>query len=182
MFANITSGRPAIIVAVLPAGGRRSPSPLCNILIIRDIYGGGADGMARTIAKASGFTALDAAITLCLIGILMGVVIPRYERVAKAARETALRTELTNIRTGIKLFRLLNRRNPVSLKEMVERNVILPGRIGGDPFTSSIYEQKYLMHNAVDEEGNILDSFGNKFEYDPKTGGVRTTTEGYEAW
>lgn len=139
----------------------------------------------EVIAKAGnsgGFTVLDAVITLVLIGILIGVVIPRYERVARAAQEVALRTELTNIRTSIKLFRLINKRYPESLKEMIEKKVMLPARIGSDAYTGSIYEHSYLIVNALDSEGNILDPFGNRFIYDPRTGEVRTSTEGYEQW
>lgn len=139
-------------------------------------------GVAHIPQRASGLTAIEAAITLCLIGILIGVVIPRYERVARAARETALKAELANIRTSINLFRLINKRNPESLKEMMEKKVMLPARVGGDPLTGSIYEQRYLMPHAVDEHGNILDSFGNRFEYNPEKGEVRTTTKGYETW
>lgn len=130
----------------------------------------------------TGLTALEAIITLCLIGILIGVVIPKYQRLALEAQETALRSELVNIRMSIRLFRLSIGRNPAGLDELMEKEVMLPARVGSDAFTGSIFKHKYLMHNAVDEEGNILDAFGNRFQYDPKTGEVRTTTKGYEKW
>lgn len=138
--------------------------------------------MAYSNKPMRGGTALEAIITLCLIGILIGVVIPKYQRLAHEAREAALRSELVNIRTSIKLFRLSIGRNPESLKEMLEKDVMLPARVGKDALTGSIFKHKYLMHNAVDSEGNILDAFGSRFEYDPKTGEVRTTTKGYEKW
>ena len=127
-----------------------------------------------------GFTIIDAIITLCLIGILIGVVIPKYQRLAQEAQESALKAELANIRMSIKLFKLLNRRNPESLKELIEKQV-LPARIG-NAYTGSIFNQKYLMTNAVDKEGNIIDSFENPFLYDPVQGEVKTTTKGYETW
>lgn len=129
-----------------------------------------------------GFTAFDALITLSLISVLVGVVVPKYQRLAREAQETALKAELVNIRTSIKLFKMLNTRNPRSLKEMIEKDVILPARAGSQVYTGSVFKQKYLMPHAVDEEGNILDSFGNRFEYDQKKGEVRTTTEGYRNW
>lgn len=138
--------------------------------------------MAYSNRLGMGFSAFEAIITLCLIGILIVVVIPKYQRLALKAQETALRAELVNIRTGIKLFRLSMGRNPESLKEMMEKDVMLPGRVGRDAFTGSIFKHKYLMYNAVDSDGNILDAFGSRFEYDPKTGEVRATTKGYEKW
>ena len=139
--------------------------------------------MGTCFKDDQGLTVLDAIITLCLIGILIGVVIPKYRHVARVAQETAVKTALVNIRTSINLFRMLNGRNPQDLKEMIEKKVILPARVGSDKYTGSIFLKKsYLMEYAVDKEGNIVDAFGNPFIYDASTGEVRTTTEGYEAW
>jgi competence protein ComGC len=129
-----------------------------------------------------GLTILDIVLTLCIIGILIGVVIPKYQQVARVARETALKSELSNIRTSIKLFKILNSRNPDSLRELMEKKVLLPGRIGGDPYSSSFFEQSYLLKNAVDTEGNKVDCFGNIFRYDRAKGEVRATTKGFEGW
>jgi type II secretory pathway pseudopilin PulG len=132
---------------------------------------------------AKGFTIVDAVISLCLIGILIGVVIPRYERVARKAQEVALKTALVNIRTSIKLFKILNGRNPQNLKEMIEKEVMLPARIGSDKYTGAIFfKESYLIEYAVDKEGNIIDAFGNPFIYDAPKGEVRTITKGYETW
>ena len=141
---------------------------------------GGSVGTGFKDAK--GLTIVDAVITLCAIGILIGVVIPKYQRVAHEAQEAALKTELANIRISIRLFKIVNNRYPVSLSEMIEEKVMLPGRIGADMYTSSFYKESYLMKNAVDSENNKLDAFGNLFKYDPYKGEVRTSTKGYEDW
>jgi competence protein ComGC len=130
---------------------------------------------------AKGLTIIDAVITLCLIGILIGVVIPKYQRVAREAQEAAVRTELANIRISIILFKMLNGRNPASLREMIETEVMLPARIGSG-YTGSIFKESYLMKNAVDAEGNKVDAYGNLFIYDSKRGEVRSSTKGYENW
>jgi type II secretory pathway pseudopilin PulG len=129
-----------------------------------------------------GFTIIDALITLCLIGILIGVVIPKYQQVAHEAQEVALKTGLANIRTSIKLFKMLNNRNPESLKELMEKKVMLPARTGTDRYTGSFFDKKYLMAYAVDPKGNIVDAFGNPFAYDLVRGEVKATTKGYEDW
>jgi len=130
---------------------------------------------------AKGLTIIDAVITLCAIGIMIGVVIPKYQRVAHETQEAALKTELSNIRTSIRLFKMLNGRNPASLREMIEMKVMFPARIGSG-YTASIFKESYLMKNAVDAEGNKVDAYGNPFLYDPQQGEVRASTKGYEAW
>ncbi len=129
-----------------------------------------------------GLTILDTVITLCLIGILIGVVIPKYQKVTLAAQEAALKAELANIRTGIKLFQIIHGRNPASLREMIEKKTLLPARIGSAPSSWSFFDDRYLLKNALDAEGLKLDAFGNPFFYDPVKGEVRSTTEGYENW
>ena len=129
-----------------------------------------------------GLTIIDAIITICIIGVLIGVVIPKYERMAHAAQEVALKSALSNIRTSIQLFKMLNNRNPDSLHELIEKNVMLPAKTGSDPYTGSIVDQKYLMLIATDSKGNIIDAFGNPFIYDTYRVEVRATTKGYETW
>jgi len=129
-----------------------------------------------------GLTIIDAVITICIIGVLIGVVVPKYERMAHAAQEVALKSALSNIRTSIQLFKMLNNRNPDSLHELIEKNVMLPAKTGSDPYTGSIVDQKYLMLIATDSKGNIIDAFGNPFIYDTYRGEVRATTKGYETW
>lgn len=148
------------------------------MLKYRAVEGRGSD----PLKGPKGFTIIDALITLCLIGILIGVVIPKYQRLAREAQEVALKTGLANIRMSIKLFKMLNNRNPESLKELTEKKVMLPARIGTDRYSGSFFDQNYLMSQAVDSKGNIVDAFGNPFAYDPLRGEVKATTKGCEDW
>jgi len=142
----------------------------------------GAGGGENTVG-AKGLTILDTLITLCIIGLLTGVVIVKYQQVSQAAQEAALKTALVNIRTSIMLFKMLKNRNPQSLKEMTEEKVMLPARIGSDTYTGPIFLKKeYLMAYAVDKDGNVIDAFENPFFYDPVQGEVKATTKGYETW
>jgi len=132
---------------------------------------------------AKGLTIIDALISLCLIGILIGVVIPKYQRVAREAQEAALKMGLTNIRTSIRLFRMLNERNPRNLKELVENEVLFPARSGKEPYAGPIFfDEKYLVKQAQDAEGHPVDAFGNRYAYDPVRGEVKASTKGYESW
>jgi competence protein ComGC len=132
---------------------------------------------------AKGLTIIDALISFCLIGILVGVFMPHYLRLAHDARETALKMELANIRRSIGLFRMLNERNPGSLAELIEKDVLLPARIGKNPYTGPIFfNEKYLVAQAQDAQGRLVDAFGNLYRYDPVHGRVKATTKGYESW
>jgi len=130
---------------------------------------------------AKGLSLFETLVVLCIIGALAGVVVVKYQQVMQAARESAVKSELSNIRTSIRLFKYLNNRYPANLREMIEADVMLPARIGKG-YTGSLIKQRYLLPNAMDEQGNIIDAFGNPFFYEPVRGEVRATTEGYERW
>lgn len=131
----------------------------------------------------AGLTIIDALISLCMIGVLIGVVIPRYQQLAHEAQEAALKTGLANIRASIRLFRTLNERNPKNLNELIEQNVMLPARSGSDPSAGPlIFDEKYLVAQALDAQGRLVDSFGSRYAYDPVRGEVKASTKGYESW
>ncbi len=124
----------------------------------------------------AGRTVVESLIILSLIGILIWVFMGRYERVATATKEEALKMELHNIKLTIKLFTVMNRRYPSDIKELTRGrySIALPE---GD-----FFEEEYIRGLKLDEEGNILDPFGNPYSYDPQTGKIRSQTPGYEAW
>jgi competence protein ComGC len=139
--------------------------------------------MRNRLRNQQGVAAIDAVIALCIIAVLIGVMIPKYQRLAIEAQESALKFGLANIRLSIRLFNMLNHRNPNSLNELIEKNVLLPARAGNGPFTGPIFfDQKYLSGQALDAQGRLLDPFGNGYSYDAVRGEVRASTKGYEIW
>lgn len=127
-------------------------------------------------------TIIEALVALCVIGVLIGVVISRYQRVAREAKNTAVKAELSNMRSSITLFKLLNNRNPASLSELMEKNVMWPARTGSDPAGGPLLKRKYLMSIAGDGKGSAVDAFGNSFCYDPVRGEVKSSTKGCDVW
>ena len=122
-----------------------------------------------------GFTALETLFVCIIIGILIGIAWPYYLRLEREAKEVTLRTGLVNIRSGIGLYHALQQNYPADLKNLVRRKYLLPVR-------DEIISGEYLMAQAVDGEGNLLDPFGNRYRYDPGSGQVVSSTEGYENW
>jgi hypothetical protein len=73
------------------------------------------------------------------------------------------------------LYHILEQHYPVDLKNLIQRKYLLP--VHGE-----IISREYLIAQATDTEGNLLDPFGNHYRYDSVTGRVASSTKGYESW
>ena len=125
--------------------------------------------------NTSGRTTFETLLITSLVGILLVVAISNFLTSVRLVREVALRSELGNIRTAIILYITLNRRYPESLRDMVREGYTLPTGSG-------LIKYKYIERMAVDKDGNLLDTFGNPFSYERKTGWVKSSTKGYGSW
>ena len=94
-----------------------------------------------------------------------------YQRLG--SKQKALYYELQMMRTGINLFKVVEKRNPRNLTELA-RGVY---RFPGEDET-----KKYLSNVPFDGRGKLVDPFGNEFIYDYNTGWIRSVTSGYEMW
>lgn len=128
------------------------------------------------IRKQKGTGTLETLLVCILVSILIGAVIPYYQQMMQRARESALQTGLVNIRKSIELYRALEGRYPADLKRLVHARYVIPVR------KDTFFSGEYLRNQAVDAKGNLLDPFGNQYQYDPKDGTVFSETEGYESW
>lgn len=124
----------------------------------------------------SGKTAFESLIITSLAGILLVIAVSNFLTSVRVAREVALISELSNIRTAVRLYQIMNKRNPLSLKDMMTESYVAPYR------TDTVIKQPYLEHTSIDEGGNILDPFENPFTYNNRLGIVRSATKGYEGW
>lgn len=122
-----------------------------------------------------GFTTLETLFVCIIIGILIGFAWPYYLRLEREAKEVTLRTGLVNIRSGIVLYQALEQHYPADLRSLVHRKYLLPVR-------DEIISGEYLLAQAVDGEGNLLDPFGNRYRYNSVSGHVVSSTKGYESW
>lgn len=122
-----------------------------------------------------GFTTLETLLVSIIIGALIGIAIPFYQQLALEAKEVTLRAGLVNIRSGVELYNALQQHYPADLKNLIREKYLLP-------VNNRIISGNYLVAQSVDEAGNLLDPFGNRYRYDPATGDVASGTEGYESW
>lgn len=124
----------------------------------------------------NGKTAFETLIITSLAGILLVIAISNFLTSVRVAREVALTSELSNLRTAVILYQIMNKHQPASLKELMTDSYVVPYR------QDTIIRKPYLEHVSVDGKGNILDPFGNPYLYDGKMGRVYSSTEGYRAW
>jgi len=147
------------------------------------------------VQNNKGRTVFEMLLALIIVGILLIGAITYIQRATKVVKEYALMSELGNIRTSVLLYFVINRKFPDSLKQMVNEKIILPfqdteaikkmaGQTPGINFQTGtiIIDRTYLEKIAMDKDGNITDSFGNPYNYDPRLGKVSSLTAGYVGW
>jgi Tfp pilus assembly protein PilE len=130
-----------------------------------------------------GRTALETLLVLILLAALLVVAVERYSSYVRPVKETALATELSNLRRAVNYFAMMNGRLPASLRELAEKNIEVMRRpaIAGAEY-EIVVVGRYVEGMAADAAGNPLDPFGNPYVYDAATGRVRSGTRGYETW
>lgn len=122
-----------------------------------------------------GFTSLETLCVCIMVGGLIGIAMPYYQKLALEAKEVTLRAELVNVRSGVELYHALQRHYPADLRNLILQKYLLP-------VNDRIISGDYLIAQSLDEDGNLLDPFGNRYRYDPATGQVASETKGYERW
>jgi len=123
-----------------------------------------------------GLGIVDTLIVVVLISIFIGVLIPKYQRVAEEARVTAMRLSIDNLRKAVQVYALTQHKIPGDLRVLMQERFTYPIKEG------TIFTDQYLKTNALDEAGYPVDPFGHRFGYDPANGRVYSTTKGYERW
>ena len=123
----------------------------------------------------AGRTTFETLLITSLVGILLVIAISNFLTSVRLVREVALRSELGHIRTAVIIYITVNRRYPVSLRDMVREGYTLPTGSG-------LIKYKYIEGMAVDKDGNLLDTFGAPFTYESETGWVKSSSKGYERW
>lgn len=129
-----------------------------------------------------GRTLFEALLTVILVSIFLLIAADRYASSVRRVKEVALTVELNTMRSAINHFAMMNGRLPESLKELIVKDIMVTKRdIKGKDYTVMIIG-KYVESMTTDAEGYPADPFGNRYQYDPKTGLVRSGAAGYEKW
>lgn len=148
--------------------------------------------MRGSIGSISGRTIFESLLVVTLISTLIGGTGFEVQRIDRQVREVALRWELRNLRSAVALYSFMNSRMPRTLHEVLEKGYIEPfrrdvklGHVRVEEFQLRLkhfISPQVIQEMGVDDEGNILDPFGNRYLFDVESGRLFTTTEGYESW
>jgi len=121
-----------------------------------------------------GFTLIEMLIVVTIIGILVTLAQPSFNRAVTAAKEATLKENLFVLRDVIDQFYADNTKYPTALTELVEKGYIR--QVPKDPITGSA--ESWVVVPATDEQGQPVGVF------DVKSGSDRTARDGsrYADW
>lgn len=138
--------------------------------------------LKRMVGGQRGRTVFEALIAVILFLALIFFAVERYYAAIKPVRETALTMELSNLRRAVYYYTVINNKLPGSLKELAEGKAVIAKHGMGATEGTMVILGKYIETMDTDAEGYPTDPFGNRFDYDPASGKVSSTTYGYETW
>ena len=132
----------------------------------------------RRRLRQSGFTLIELVIVLAVIGILLSIAIPVYEKSVVHARESALKQDLATLRSAIDQYTLDKEKAPQSLDELVSAGYLR--QIPKDPLTNSnstwqVVQDENIIASDNQDTGGIVDVH---------SGATGTSSDGsaYNSW
>lgn len=114
---------------------------------------------------------------MAIIGIFLGVIVFFLHRAAVLGSEVLLQVELKSIRQSLLLYEAMNGKYPEDLRELEKAR--FRAKSAADEV---IFGEEFLSTVGRDDSGYLIDPFGNRFHYEPKSGRIGSATEGYENW
>ena len=112
--------------------------------------------MNRTSRNAyGGYSLVELMIVVAIIGILVALAVPSFQRSAVKAREAALKQNLQTIRTVLDQHYADKGFYPPTLETLVEAGYLR--QIPIDPFTETVDAWVIEFEENPDEEGGIFD-------------------------
>ncbi len=142
-----------------------------------------AKGMAHGVRPSAlgawrlaprGFTLIELLIVISIIGILVTLAQPYYQRAVTAAKEATLKEDLFILRDVIDQYYADNGKYPQALNDLVDKKYIR--RIPNDPITGSA--ETWTLVTITDDQGQQNGIF------DVKSGSEATALDGtrYSDW
>lgn len=107
-------------------------------------------------------------VTILAVVISIGI----YAGRNRLVKEKVMRSELLGMRTAIALYKTLNGSNPRNLGILT---------IETFSFNEGI-KSFYLESLPIQDNGKILDPFGNEYSYNSELGWVTSSTKEYDSW
>lgn len=133
--------------------------------------------LMRSGERRRGFTIIELMIVLTIIGILVGVAIPTYQKSLIRANETVLRSNLFTLRTMIDEYTYDKQKGPQTLQELVDQGYLRD--VPMDPISKSNQTWKIIMEDALSSVSQTEPGI-----FDVRSGSDKKSLEGtmYSEW
>jgi hypothetical protein len=116
---------------------------------------------------------LEQVVLLIIFIGLFVIVLQNYLVEKKVCTQQRLCYELADMRQGLRLYSLMNKRMPETLVELATAKYQFPGEAT---------QRRFIEHVSVNDNLQIVDPYGNEFKYDKDKGWIWSATPGYQSW
>lgn len=112
-------------------------------------------------------------VTVVLIVVILTVVLGLglYAGRARMQKCKLLMNELSMLRSAVMTYKMINKRNPDSLGDLVATT-----------YKADSVEKPYLDTLPGLVEGRVVDPFGAPYAYDPESGWLQSSSPDYRSW
>lgn len=108
-------------------------------------------------------------VIIVAVAAALGIAGYNIQTAKKAANEQAMIYQLKQLRTAVQIYEKMQKSLPSELK------TVMTVTVNGKAVPIQWTLQK-------DTAGNLVDPFGGLYQYDKKSGWVKSGTQGYESW
>lgn len=112
-------------------------------------------------------------VLLIVFVIAMGFLWRNYNMEQGMAKQKILGYQLQLLREGVNTYKIINNKNPDNLLVLLAKTYVMPG---------STEKRTYVFGNLPVSSDQILDPFGNPFEYNKTNGWVSSSSPGFKNW
>ena len=128
-----------------------------------------------TVNINGGFMAKRSTYETIIVSLIVGLTLllgmSLYAGRSKIRKSNLLIQELSMLRSGITLYKMVNGENPPALEELSRST-----------YKVDSTNRAYVDNLSATSGGVIVDPFGNAYAYDAKSGWIHTTTKNYDRW